>query len=410
MWVKFFKKQYRLSLLLIAFAVLSTTAFSSPLVGGEGSAYVYPIVPGTDAWRQLETHDDMLLVTQIPADTLRKLSTKSLVETVLNYPLYGDIFAYNSLQQGFDSVANTFNGLQELWQRKDAARKLMSLYANMSPLEIETNWTLEQQGDYDRQFTYVEVLLAQDEILNQLSPEQQLELLELAWAKIQAKRDMAEIYGLQGLETSLLLSGRILAASQPNTFDPAAKDIQSFLRGGSTDSVAVLNAVIWETAKVLGKEPFSIAVEGPGIQDYNTYVYTPKGSAVPVIYRTYELSASQIAANDAWVRSNYPNATLLRSSSRKYNCHSYAWHSQSTSNSYWMNTPGDDKYWQDGSYYLLYYCPANNAKASYASDDHSAHIDSSGNLQSKWGQLGLVRHTTCYCPYNCSTINFYKRS
>ena len=40
-------------------------------------------------------------------------------------------------------------------------------------------------------------------------------------------------------------------------------------------------------------------------------------------------------------------ATRIAPSSSKYNCHSYAWYMQSTSNPYWMNDPSS--YYTDWS-------------------------------------------------------------
>ena len=40
---------------------------------------------------------------------------------------------------------------------------------------------------------------------------------------------------------------------------------------------------------------------------------------------------------DADMSIDYPNAELLRSASNYYNCHSYAWYSKSTINTYWID-------------------------------------------------------------------------
>ena len=149
---------------------------------------------------------------------------------------------------------------------------------------------------------------------------------------------------------------------------------------------------------------------GSAVQaDYLGTVYTPNGSAVTVIVTTYELSSAQRASNDNYVATNYPNATLLRSSTRRYNCHSYAWYSTSSSNTRWMDTPGDDTYWNDGSYTYTN-SPGYNAKASYVYGDHSAIYKGSSMMYSKWGQLGLVYHHYAYCPYwgGVNIINYYQ--
>lgn len=140
-------------------------------------------------------------------------------------------------------------------------------------------------------------------------------------------------------------------------------------------------------------------------------VNTPKGSSVSVLLRSTELTAAQIASNNQWVSSAYPNATWLADASRKYNCHSYAWYQQSA-NGRWMNTPGDDTYWQDGSFVqtspsLTANWP--NGKVSYASDDHSAVKYSSTLVQSKWGELPVMRHAPGYSPYNSGTLRYYTR-
>lgn len=407
-------------LLLMAMATMPTLAQSPvdqssllPDLGqsvGANDIYIYPISPDTEAWLGLDTHEKMLEATQIPVDVLSRLSTGSLLQAVLAYPLYGDMLAYNRLQQGFDNVSTTFNGLQELLHRPDAANEIVKLYSAMNPRALEKDWTIEQQGDFQRYFMYVEILLAQPEILSQLSQQQLDELLKSTWDKMLAKQEMADVFGVEGLKSSLLLAGRIVASAQPDVSDSASIDLQEFLRDGSTESVETLNLLLATISSALGADALVAIPVERAPEDYTTYVTTPRGTRVTVIYVTTELTTAQISSNDAWVRRTYPQATLLRSSTKKYNCHSYAWHSQSSGNTYWMNSPGDDKYWQDGSYYKVNYCPISNAKVSYANGDHSAHIDGNGNFTSKWGPLGLVRHWVNYCPYNSSVVNYYKRS
>lgn len=84
------------------------------------AAYVYPVLPGTDAWNALSSHADMLAVCQIPEDILKNLTTRELLEVVLDYPLMEDMHVYSTMEQGFLSVKNQFNGLQELVSRPDA--------------------------------------------------------------------------------------------------------------------------------------------------------------------------------------------------------------------------------------------------------------------------------------------------
>ena len=77
-----------------------------------------------------------------------------------------------------------------------------------------------------------------------------------------------------------------------------------------------------------------------------SYVYTPRGTQVEVYIRdempTYAINICN-QNGDTLV----PEATRIAPSSSKYNCHSYAWYMQSTSNPYWMNDPSN--YYTDWS-------------------------------------------------------------
>jgi len=141
-----------------------------------------------------------------------------------------------------------------------------------------------------------------------------------------------------------------------------------------------------------------------------TVVYTPRNTPVLAEKRTFELSTSEIAGLNQWVAYYYPLAVRETNASRKFNCHSYAWHNQSTTNDIWISTPNDDTYWQDGSYQLIASVNgglpipayiANGAKVSYSDSDHSAIKVSSTQFRSKWGQYPRMLHSPGYCPYGC---------
>lgn len=108
---------------------------------------------------------------------------------------------------------------------------------------------------------------------------------------------------------------------------------------------------------------------------------------------------------------NYPNAILRGSATRKYNCHSYAWHKQSLQNTTWLNSVYNgslqlSKYWTDDLYVS---CPEESAeKVFYANGDHSAIVLSNENYLSKWGAWPLMEHAPTDCPYYSSSLQYYK--
>jgi hypothetical protein len=163
-------------------------------------------------------------------------------------------------------------------------------------------------------------------------------------------------------------------------------------------------------ASVVSMSIFSCSLALAG---FNTTVSTPKGTKVPVyvISTLEEMSAVEINAWNAKTKAAYPKATFISSSTRKYNCHSYAWYWQSSANNAWMSSP--KSYWTDGSY--LGYCsatPPSGSKVNYPNGDHSAISLGGGYVQSKWGQGPLMKHPVGYGPsiYNMSCYYTYKRS
>ena len=47
----------------------------------QSGVYNWPLKPGMPQWKELKTHDEMLEVLQIPAETLQKMTTNDLART-----------------------------------------------------------------------------------------------------------------------------------------------------------------------------------------------------------------------------------------------------------------------------------------------------------------------------------------
>jgi hypothetical protein len=374
-----------------------------------GDAYEYPIRPGSADWKALQTHDEMVQVTQVEESLLASMSDDGLMQTVLSYPLFGDVLAYNSPQQGFDAIRSNFGGLRELLEREGAAEVLLRRYQETDAANVPAVLGLEEQGRRARNLANIELLLAQPEILASMDNSLLDELLLETLVKREQKLKRSEVYGFAGLESTAFTAIRALERAQPGPTarNKGSQNMNAFLETGGPASIEILDSVFARTEKaVLGSSHLALSKRSGLTKDYYSTVYTPKGSAVTVITMTYELSLADIAACNSWVETNYPNAIRLTNCSRRYNCHSYAWYSQSASNTVWMNTPGDDTYWQDGSYISA--SITGGQKVSYASDDHSAIAISSSVYESKWGSLPVMRHAPCDSPYNCSTLNGYR--
>lgn|SRR5574344_1869075 len=151
------------------------------------------------------------------------------------------------------------------------------------------------------------------------------------------------------------------------------------------------------------------------LYNYTVTVKTPRGSRVNVTYITDEFSNSLKRSMDNEIERAYPWANRLRSASKKYNCHSYAWYSQSNTDGYWMNDPS--KYWMDGSYEQYSGVVKKGIKVYYykSGNEHSGIVSYVGSgirnlkITSKWGSYGLYEHQIDDSPYG-NYYRFYNRS
>ncbi|MEN3325621.1 MAG: hypothetical protein V7638_428 [Acidobacteriota bacterium] len=398
-------------LLLVTSAVMAQTPSSPTDSSSSPSAgFSFSVRPGTKAWAELKSHDEMLAATQLPVPELRKMTTEGLLETVLTYPLLKDMLAYNSTQTGFEAVSKKFNGLSELRSRKDIGGAALSRYRTKrgeSQQSTKERASLEMQGNRNFDLSFLEILMAQDEVRATLNKSQIEELRTELRETAKLKRASLDVYGYEGLESTAFAAAKLLTADnvQFSTSVSTNYSLQQFVAQGTADSTAVIDWIL----DCLENQPSTGPLSLIQPLDYSSSVSTPNGTFVPATVKTYELSSSQIASYNAYVANAYPLAVRETNSSRRYNCHSYAWNNQSTSNTIWIDTPSDDIYWNDGSYLRMSSGVANRRVSYPASKDHSAIAVNSTQFRSKWGQLPRMLHNYNYCPYWSSgiTLNHY---
>lgn len=341
-------------------------------------SYVYPVIPGTDEWKELQTHEEMLEVSQIPDDILCQMTTEALVQTVLDYPLSLDMLLFDTYKQGFKAVYGGFNGLRELVDRKDSGSELLKRYKAIS---VPRNILSDEGSKAYFDLAWLEIILAQQEIRDTMS----LEALRLLDSEVKQKSNerisMPDIYG--SLKTYYYYAMNENDTSRQITSDSKYMSLNySGMNGVSTGRFTLC--------------------------DYISSVNTPMGTSIPVEIRDAELPPPVIGLYDEEMDDEYPNATRLRSTTRLYNCHSYAWYNQSTSNNIWMSNPYNNSYngyMNDGSYSSS--SAAANRRIFYnatpTNGSHSGIVSSvSGGViyvTSKWGECGLYYHSSTYCPY-----------
>lgn len=162
-------------------------------------------------------------------------------------------------------------------------------------------------------------------------------------------------------------------------------------------------------------------------QDQQNDVKTPNYSNV-VAYVTYESSDATREYFDFYFKTRYPNAEAIDtypatddpdiyySSSRRFNCHGYAWYMMSSEGSglndpRWIGyyyTTDEDIFMTDGSYTEVQN-EVYPGKVSWASGDHSAISTSeTGRYISKWNEYPLMEHDWDDSPFGTQNLKYYQ--
>lgn len=137
-----------------------------------GKQYVSKINPydTPEIWGNLEI-EEMFEVSQIPQESVKSLSTDDLILTCMNYNFFSDMYFFNTIKEGFENVASSYNGLQELSLRADSGGRLIDLYKS-----IDLDKLLADDRSSTIRFQYLEMVLAQDSVLGTLTAQESREL------------------------------------------------------------------------------------------------------------------------------------------------------------------------------------------------------------------------------------------
>lgn len=353
-----------MTILVIAMSVLPVCASD---INKDNTQYVFPITPEDSEWETFTTKQEMLDVCQIPQAKLESMTTRALLETVLNYPLLLSYSAFNCTEDACNVMSNDFNGFKELLSRDDVSSVLLEKYSNTRVVMAS-----EFENTPVEEFmlpSALEFLLACDEIENNnLTEEESLEVYHLVEEKMNA-REEAGIY--------------------------------------STASEVYYNYL-------LEKDEISLFA---GENNTPVTIRTPNGTKIPNVYsRSPEFTSQEISQTNSYYDKTWPRATRVGSATIKYNCHSYAWYQRSTSNPYWIDQGPANTYVNDGSYYKYTGTPRLGMIYYYNNGEHSGvsigakMVDGSQvhYARSKWGAAGLYEHAFSYCPYTISIVLYSK--
>lgn len=350
----------------------------------------------------------MVAACNVPEDLLLNMSTQELVDLLLDYPLLGDLMLFSDINEGISVMKQNSNVLSELLSREDGASLLLEAYSDFKPIKetklineivnkakddnneimdiIEDEKyddVLEEMTDSISENLFLEAILAQEDVMKQLNSTELNNLREVAAETVEEKAE-SPIY-----------------ASIATTIYDVAEET---------------NCV-----DVLGNIPIEVdSVEENDCVRANTdvaTVYTPNKTPVKVTTEDYYGDIHSLFDTVAML-ADYPDVKVVANANNQYNCHSYAWYKQSTSNKYWMNDPS--AYWKDGSYSStstkragerIVYFNNKTSSGKKVNPIHSGIIysinGSTVKVKSKWGRAPLVIHKKNYSPYG-KICSYYK--
>ena len=155
--------------ILITFMLLNV--FTATITQEKILTWNYPIKPGTEEWKKFNSHDDMVEACRIPETICNSISTAELTELCMQYPLLYNAFAFNNLNDGLDKPYGDFNGIRELFGRKDAVHELLQRYNkkidNLSFLRRP--YADRDKGSFIISISLLEPILCRNELQNLVS-------------------------------------------------------------------------------------------------------------------------------------------------------------------------------------------------------------------------------------------------
>lgn len=152
--------------------------------------YQYKITSDSAEWKTLNSHDEMVAACQIADDEIQEMTTDMLVLAYLNYPLLGDMYAYNSIETGFAALRKQCNVLDELLTREDVGEVLLKRYENIKLCDLDSS----NRVSYNEFIapSALEILAAQPEIVNNTDDETFTAINDAIYKKCSAKSE--EVY------------------------------------------------------------------------------------------------------------------------------------------------------------------------------------------------------------------------
>ena len=202
----------------------------------------YPVKPGSGEWKQLQSNEEMVNACQIPEHLLSSLSTEKLTELCLQYPLIYDVFAFDNINNGLDKLYSDFNGIRELYKRKNVSDFLINQYIQkMQTFSfLDEKSTEYEKGKFIVDVSLLEVLLSRFVTKNDASYESYKNVLRILVTGYESKFKYTDYFKGVGFRSNIYSRAQVISILDNQSFEKLTRmDKNRVLVSGMADEQGV---------------------------------------------------------------------------------------------------------------------------------------------------------------------------
>jgi hypothetical protein len=208
-------------------------------------AYNYPVYPGTDAWAELHTGEEMLKACQVPEKVLKNMSTQGVIQALWEYPLLIDAFHRHQYQLDFKSMFSQNNAYKALCKRKDAGTSLLERIMAVNPLYAEPQSRFK--------FELLEMLAAQDIFLSQLDRKSKVLLVKTVLEKDNCRQNANFDDRMEERVITWLLAGKVMLNANYAPFVSEVNGNEALALFFTSDSYTYMDFVYGNIPQIIAK-------------------------------------------------------------------------------------------------------------------------------------------------------------
>jgi hypothetical protein len=200
-------------MLKLIFTLLLGGLLTIPANAQDFQKYTFPINPNDTSWKS-NNYAQRVKLLDIEESKVKKLSNKQLIGAVLEYPYTINVFAFNTIEDGYQNVYLNFSGLRELHNRQNIGDDLIFFYKCIGIEGYDEELESFNSTYNILTLSFFEILLSQRDLLDKLNIEQKRKLIDTCIDKYYAKENDTRTYENEPIFSNLSKKQSLFIACQ----------------------------------------------------------------------------------------------------------------------------------------------------------------------------------------------------